>query len=71
MMDEAMDLYGLPVTEENYGRAGSALVALRKENGTKEMDILDCMIRSHVPDVNMEFPEAAAFASVFLAVGDK
>jgi len=70
-MDEAMKLYGLSISEENYSRAGSALVGLRKEYGTEEMDILDYMIRSYVPDVNLDFAEAAAFASVFLLTGDK
>ena len=70
-MDRAMVLYGLPITNENYHHAGSALVALRKENGTAEMAILDYMIRSHVEGVNLSFPEAAAFASVSLVAGDR
>ena len=48
-LDKALQLYGLPITEENYKRAGSVLVALREHYGTKEMDILDYMIRSYVP----------------------
>ena len=39
-MDQAMRLYGLPRTEENYSRAGSVLVALRRKTGVSEMDIL-------------------------------
>ena len=70
-MDRAMELYGLPRTEENYNRAASALVALRKENGTPEMAILDYMIRSHVPGVEVSFPNAAAMASIFLMSGDR
>jgi hypothetical protein len=57
--------------EENYSRAGSVLVALRKENGTPEIAILDYMIRSHVPGVNVTFPEAAALSSAFLKAGDR
>ena len=30
-MDIAMRLHSLPITEENYSRAGSVLVTLRKE----------------------------------------
>jgi hypothetical protein len=70
-LDIALRLYGMQPTEENYSRAGSALVVLRKQNGTPEMAILNYMIRSHVEGVNLSFPEAAAIASVMLATGDK
>ena len=59
-------LYGLPITEENYSRAGSVLVALRKEFDPSEMDILDCVIRSHVPGAGMSFPDSAALCAVGL-----
>jgi hypothetical protein len=39
-LERAMDLYGVPITEEIYSRAGSTLVALRKNTAVKEMDIL-------------------------------
>ena len=71
VLDRALLLYGLPITEENYSRAGSTLVALRKEHGPSEMDILDYMIRSHMPGVEISFPEAAAFSVIFLAVSDQ
>lgn len=71
VMDKALETYGVPINEENYSRAASTLIVLRKEHGTKEMDILDYMIRSYVPGVNMQFPEAAAISSVFLASGEK
>ena len=70
-LDEALGLYGLPITEENYSRAGSTLVALRKANGTSEMEILDHMVRSHVSGVKISFPEAAAISSTFLKTGDR
>jgi hypothetical protein len=70
-LDVALRLYGLQSIEENYSRAGSALVVLRKQNGTPEMAILDYMIRSHVEGVNLSFPDAAAIASVMLATGDR
>lgn len=70
-LDRALTLYALPVTDENYSRAASTLVALRKENGTAEMAILDYMIRSHVPGVSMTFPQAAAISSVMLKAGDR
>jgi hypothetical protein len=38
-LDTMLQLYGLPVTEAEYQRAGSILVALRKNsNGVREID---------------------------------
>lgn len=71
VMNQALQTYGLPITEENYGRAASTLIVLRKQYGTKEMDILDYMIRSYVPGVAIQFPGAAAVSAGFLAAGDK
>ena len=70
-MDQAMTLYGLPITEENYGRASSVLIDMRQQNGVQEMKILNYMVRSHVPGVNVTFPEGAALAAVFLRAGDR
>jgi hypothetical protein len=64
-----MRLYGLSLTRDNYARAGSVLVALRKEYGPSEMDILDYMIRSHVEGANFDFPDMAAISAVALATG--
>ena len=70
-LDEAMRLYGTPITEENYSRAGSALVTLRQEFGPSEMDILDYMIRSYVAGVNIDFPGMAGLSAAALAAGDR
>lgn len=70
-LDQAMQLYGLPITEENYSRAGSALVAMRQQTGNTEMAILDHMIRSHVKGANVSFPDAVGLSSAFLSAGDK
>ena len=70
-LEKAMQLYKVPITEENYSRAGSTLVALRKQNGTKEMAILDHMIRSHVPGVNVDFPSAAGLSAAAIKIGDR
>ena len=70
-MDQALELYGLPVTEENYSRAGSTLVTLRRELGPSEVEILDYMIRSHVPGVEISFPSAAGLAAALLATGER
>ena len=68
-LDRAMELYGLPNSSENYSRAASTLVTLRKEIGPREMDILDYMIRSYVPGIAIDFPKAAALAAWALASG--
>lgn len=70
-LDNAMGLYGLGLTSDNYSRAGSVLVALQNEFGPAEMDILDYMIRSYVPGVEISFPDAAALAVSFLSSGDQ
>lgn len=71
LLDRALTLYGVSVTEENYSRAGSTLVALREKYGISEMRILDYMIRSHVKGVNLTFPQAAAWSCMALLTGDK
>ena len=70
-LDRALALDDTPITEENYSRAGSMLVTLRREIGPNEMDILDYMIRSHVVGINMDFPEAASISAAFLAAGER
>lgn len=70
-LDHALQLYGLPITDENRSRAGSTLVALRKEGGVREMVILGFMICSYVDGVNLSFPDAAAIASAAIISGDR
>lgn len=45
VLDPVMEAYGVALTEENYSRAGSTLVAIRQEVGIPEMEVLDCMSR--------------------------
>ncbi len=72
-VDESFGLYGLRPSEDTYSRAGSTLVALRREMNEQgcgvctEMAILDYMIESHVPGVDMEWHEAAGWAAASLA----
>ena len=68
-LDLAMSLYKVPITEENYSRAGSVLVGLGQDFELDEMAILDYMIRSYVPGVNLTFPDAAALAASALHSG--
>ena len=66
-LDQAMRLFGVPSTEENYSHIAGSLVALRQQNGTREMDLLEYMIRSYRPGMNSGFESAAESASAFLA----
>jgi len=71
LIDAAMQATETPITDENYSRAGSALVGLRKKNGTKEMTILKCM-PSRVDDPRLpelSFPNVAAVCSVDIVEG--
>lgn len=70
-IDRAMRLYRLAITEENYSRAGSTLVALRREFGPTETEILDYMIRSHVEGIEFSFPEMAGISAAMLVSGDQ
>ena len=71
----AMNAVGLANTEENQQKAASALVALRKQNGTREIDILRCM-PSRASDTRIaeqgypyNFASVAAVCSVDIAQG--
>ncbi len=67
---EAMVLYNVPITEENYSRAGSTLVALKQQQGIEEMLILDYMIKKlYTPNIKMTFPEAAGWSVTVLKTG--
>lgn len=67
-LDQAIKLYGLEITEDNYNRAGSALVSLRKASkaGVTEMEILDYMIRSYADNAKMSFADMAGLAATML-----
>ena len=57
-LDAVLKMYGLEVNNENRSQAGRTLVALRKEHGHSEMQILDKMLDSPADGTN--FDEAAA-----------
>lgn len=63
-LDLALQFYSTDITEENYSRAASSLIALRKESkvGVTEMEILDYMIGSYVEGTNMSFPDMAGIS---------
>ena len=67
-LDKALRLYELRATEENYSRAGSALVGLRKEFGVPEMQMLRYAIRLQLdtPGVNLDLPSALGLAAADL-----
>ncbi len=67
---EAMVLYNMPITEEDYSRAGSVLVALKQQEKIEEMLILDYMINKlYTPNINLTFPGAAALSVTILKTG--
>lgn len=67
---EAMILYNMPITEEDYSRVGSVLVALRQQEGIEEMLILDYMINKlYKPGINLNFSGAAALSVTILKTG--
>ncbi len=74
---QSFAFYGVEPSEDTFSRAGSTLAALRRQQMTEqgcdactEMAILDYMIASHVPGVNIDWPEAAGWAAASLAAED-
>lgn len=71
-MDKALAATDTPVSEENYSRAGSVLVAFRKEYGIDEMDILACIPTTvtdpRVPSLTLA--NVAAVCNVKLVSGE-
>lgn len=59
--------YKLPATDENYSRAGSSLVALRKKTGVPETAILREAVNLHQPGVALKLPDAFGLAAAGLA----
>jgi hypothetical protein len=64
LLDPLMDHYVLIKTNDNYSRCGSVLVALRKDGGPTEMEILRCIKAMGKPAESLKFPDAAALCSV-------
>lgn len=70
-MDNAFAATDTETTAENYSRAGSTLVSLRKEYGIEEMDILECIpTRQTDPRIaTHDFPSVAAVCVTDIASG--
>lgn len=66
-LDPVMEAYGLPITDRNYERAGSALVTLMGELGTPEMEVLDCMSRQRSRWRSQGFANGAGYAAFTLS----
>ena len=74
VLDPALALSELEITEDNYSRSGSVLVTLRKKYGVPEMDILGCVAYSwkeitfamlvHSPGTEESFPSVAAACAI-------
>ena len=69
-LTKAMTLYGVPISDENYGRSASALVALAKEYTIEEMIILDYMINElYFSGITLDFGSAAGVSVTVLKTG--
>lgn len=67
LLDPVMTSSNLALTEENYNRAGSVLVVMRKEYGVNEMTILRCMKSAYSKSKsNVSFSDMAAICVVAL-----
>ena len=60
-VDKVLEMYGAALTDPNRSQAGRTLVALRKEHGHSEMDILDKMLET--PPNGAPIEQAAAAIS--------
>ncbi len=70
-LEKAMRLYDLEVTEQNRLGAGSALLRMRHTSGFSEMELLDYMIRSDVPEVRFTFAQGLVLAAAAMKSGDR
>lgn len=60
LLDEVMEINGVPRTEREYDRWTNVLVAMRQDSGATEMEILRCIrgMKSTVP-----FPDSAGICA--------
>lgn len=65
-MDKVMELYDTPRSIENYNRAASVLVEMRRLNGFSEMEILEYMKNIHSAETVLDFGSAAAFSAILM-----
>jgi len=69
-LDRSLVLYGEPVTEDSYERAGRCLQLARNKYGVSEMAVLEYMNRSAIQPGLIKFPEGVATAAFFIKHGD-
>ena len=67
ILDGVMRDHSFPISDENYSRAGSALVAIRKQTGVSEMDILRCMQTAKMGSYNVSFSDGVAICAITLS----
>lgn len=66
-LDEALALYDLEPTDDNYSRVGDVLAEMRRDHAVAEMTLLDCVIRGYVPGFDLEFEDVAVYNAVAFA----
>ncbi len=64
-LEKVMRLYQTPITIKNYNGSASSLVALRKNSGISEMNILNKMIIMYVEGSSLSFAEGVGLATAF------
>lgn len=69
-MDLAMTLYDVDLTEQNYEKTASALIAMRKEFGVQEMKILEYVILMYSPKIKMTLADAIGYAATAIVTGN-
>ena len=63
--------FSVAATEANYQKYGSILVAVRKDGGATEMEILDCVAALGAEYNRIELHKAMALCAATLAAGHK
>jgi hypothetical protein len=69
--DRVLPKYDLPVNDEYYEKAGSALVALRESTGIQEMDILACVNELDRETTKLNFPESVGLCATLLSTNSE
>lgn len=62
-LDPVLRAYGLTIDDDGYSKAGSVLVALNKELGVGEMDIVACMSQGRDIWAGSGFDGGAGYAA--------
>lgn len=69
-LTKAMTLYGMPISDENYGKAANVLFSLSEKYDIDEMIILDYMINDlYFSGITLDYAGAAAISVTVMKTG--